>query len=209
MRTALLATRAVVLTSSLVLCLGADAPTSPDDAQPAAAGGKTVEQLAKEGYWGKDDIWAAHSKLLNKPMPPLELSGWINKEVTPADMKGKILVVDYWATWGGPCIRAIPHNNEVAKRYADKGVLVIGACGGRQEERMPQIAKEKNIEYPTAKVSEASTKAWGVRWWPTYAVVDRKGNVRALGIQPDYVEKVVDALLKEQPAGQERTAAAK
>lgn len=210
MRTALLATRAVVLTSSVVLCLGADAPTSPDDdAQPAAAGGKTVEQLAKEGYWGKDDTWAAHSKLLNKPMPPLELSGWINKEVTPADMKGKILVVDYWATWCGPCIRAIPHNNEVAKRYADKGVLVIGACGGRQEERMPQIAKEKNIEYPTAKVSEASTKAWGVRWWPTYAVVDRKGNVRALGIQPDYVEKVVDALLKEQPAGQERTAAAK
>ena len=121
-------------------------------------------------------------------------------------LKGKIVVVDCWATWCGPCIRANPAQQRVAKRYADKGVLVIRACGGRQEERMPQIAKDQNIQYPTAKVSEASTKAWGVRRWPTYAVVDRKGNVRALGIQPGYVDKVVDALLKEQPAGRERTA---
>jgi hypothetical protein len=79
-------------------------------------------------------------------------------------------------------------------------VVVIGACGGSGEEKMPAVAKEHGIEYPTGKVSEASTKAWGVRWWPTYAVVDRKGNVRAVGIQPAYVEKVVDALLEEQPA---------
>ena len=105
-----------------------------------------------------------------------------------------------WATWCGPCIRAIPHNNEVAKQYADKGVLVIGACGGGGEEKMPQLAKQHSIEYPVARVTEESTKAWGVKWWPTYAVVDRKGTVRAIGIKPDYVDKIVEAILKEQPA---------
>ena len=186
------------------LALGLPLPASADETEKQAAGkasgAKTVEALAKEGYWGQEETWKDHSKLLGKPAPKLEMSDWINSEVKVADMKGKILVIDYWATWCGPCIASIPHNNEVAKHYADKGVLVIGACGGGGEEKMPETAKKHGIEYPTAKVSANSTKAWGVRWWPTYAVVDRKGTVRAIGIKPDYVEKVVDALLKEQPA---------
>ena len=46
-----------------------------------------------------------------------------------------------------------------------------------------------------------------MQWWPTYAVVDRKGVVRAIGVKPDYVEQIVDALLKEQPV-ETKTAAA-
>jgi thiol-disulfide isomerase/thioredoxin len=195
---------------ALALALMPAAPARADEKQAAAKapGAKaSVEALAKEGYWGKDDTWKDHSKLLGKPMPKLELSNWINSEVKPADMKGKIIVVDYWATWCGPCIASIPHNNQVAKQYADKGVLVIGACGGGGEEKLEATAKQHGIEYPTAKVSEKSTEAWHVQWWPTYAVVDRKGVVRAIGIKPDYVEQIVDALLKEQPV-ETKTAAA-
>jgi thiol-disulfide isomerase/thioredoxin len=215
MRTSSLWTRIHSVTLSLALCLalvsaaGADdeKKTADDDAKQAADG-NAIAALAKEGYWGKADTWEAHSKLLGKPMPPLQLTGWVNKEVKPTDMKGKIVVVDYWATWCGPCIASIPHNNEIAKHYADKGVLVIGACGGGGEEKMEATARQHNIEYPTAKVSKDSTQKWNVRWWPTYAVIDRKGNVRALGIKPDYVEKVVEAIIAEQPAPKE-TASAK
>jgi thiol-disulfide isomerase/thioredoxin len=167
----------------------------------AAAADKTVEDIAKEGYWGEARNWSKHAEVAGKAMPELKLSDWVgDKKVTADDMKGKIVVVDFWATWCGPCIASIPHNNEVAKKYADKGVVLVGACGGGGEEKMPDIAKSKGIEYPVAKVSADSTKAWAVQWWPTYAVVDRKGVVRAIGIKPDYVDKVVDALLKEQPA---------
>ena len=157
-----------------------------------------VESLQKEGYWGDESTMAKHGLVLGKPMPKLELSNWINKEVKPEDMKGKIVVVDYWATWCGPCIRSIPHNNEVSAKYQAKGVVLIGACGGGGEEKMQERATENRIAYPTAKVSEESTKAWQVQWWPTYAVIDRNGIVRALGIQPQFVEKVVDALIEEQ-----------
>lgn len=171
-------------------------------ARRVGAADKSIQELAKEGYWGEADTWTAHSKLLEAPAPKLELSEWVGKEIKPADMKDKILIVDFWATWCGPCIAAIPKNNSLAKTYGEKGVLVIGACGsGRGEERMKEVATSRSMEYPTARVSRASTEAWGVRWWPHYVVVDRKGMIRAAGIKPDYVSKVVDAIILEQGDG--------
>jgi thiol-disulfide isomerase/thioredoxin len=169
----------------------------------AADGDKTVEQLAKEGHW-MPQAWETHEALLNKPAPKLDLSNWVNGELKESDIKGKILVVDYWATWCGPCIAGIPKNNELAKKYADKGVLFVGACGGGGEEKMNEVVQRHKIEYSTARVTPESTRAWKVQWWPTYAVVDRKGNLRAIGLKPDYVAKVVDAVLKEQPAEQKK-----
>jgi len=118
------------------------------------------------------------------------------KEVVEASRTLPVLV-DFWATWCGPCKRAVPHNNELAKKYADKGVAVVGACGGGQEERMNAVVDETKMEYPTGKANEQTTKAWGVQWWPHYVVVDRKGKIRAVGIKPDYVEKVIEALMEE------------
>ena len=161
-----------------------------------AMDGGTVDRLAKEGHW-LEKAWAEHHAMLNKPAPKLELSGWINGEVKPEQMKGKIVVVDFWATWCGPCRASVPHNNAMAKAYSKRGVILIGACGGGQEEGMGALASSLHIEYPTAKVSAATTKAWSVQWWPTYAIIDREGRLRALGLRPDAVEPVIEALLQE------------
>ena len=180
---------------SRVLCLGLLMP-----AFAGAAENPKVAALAAEGHW-LESGWSAHAPMLGKPAPPLDLSGWLKGEVKPEAMKGRIVVVDFWATWCGPCRASIPHNNELARKFADRGVLVLGACGsGRGEERMEDTARATGLAYPTARASAATTAAWKVQWWPTYAVLDRKGLVRALGIRPDYVEKVVEALLEEQPA---------
>jgi thiol-disulfide isomerase/thioredoxin len=150
--------------------------------------------------WDKDPkSRASHAALEGKPMPPLDLSNWINGEVKPADMKGKVVIVDFYATWCGPCMAAIPHNNELLKKYKDKGLVIVGVCtSSRGQEKMAATAKEKDIQYPTARDAKLkSEKAWQVHYYPTYAVVDRKGIVRIVGLQPDNVEKVVRKLLAE------------
>jgi len=150
--------------------------------------------------WDKDPkVREQHAALEGKPMPALNVTGWINGQVKPEEMKGKVVIVDFYATWCGPCMAAIPHNNELLKKYKDKGLLIVGVCThGRGQEKMEQVVKEKGIDYPTARDPQLkSQKEWAVHYYPTYAVIDRKGIVRIIGLQPQNVEKVVKKLLEE------------
>ncbi|MGN6553613.1 MAG: TlpA family protein disulfide reductase [Verrucomicrobiota bacterium] len=150
--------------------------------------------------WDKTpDDRALHAAFEGKPMPPLNVTGWINGEVKPADIKGKVVIVDFYASWCGPCKAAIPHNNELLKKYKDQGLVIIGVCtSSKGQEKMAEVAKEKGMEYPTARDPDLkSQKAWRVHYYPTYAVVDRKGIVRAVGLQTSKVEGFVTKLLAE------------
>jgi thiol-disulfide isomerase/thioredoxin len=141
-----------------------------------------------------------HTALEGKPMPALDVTGWVNGEVTPEQMKGKVVLVDFYATWCGPCMAAIPHNNEMLKKYKDQGLVIVGVCThNRGQDKMNQTVKDRGIEYPTARDPDLkSQKAWAVHYYPTYALIDRKGIVRVIGLQTPNVEKAVKKLLDEK-----------
>jgi thiol-disulfide isomerase/thioredoxin len=159
-------------------------------------------EFPKEWFWhDTDEQRAKHTPLLGKPMPELKVSDPLVKELKREDLKGKIVVLDFWATWCGPCIAAIPKNNELAKKYADQGVIVMGICSGRGQEKYQQIVETRGVQYPNVRDPDNKTaEAFNVMWFPTYVVIDRKGNVRAIGVATDKVEDVVKRLLEEKPA---------
>ena len=160
-----------------------------------------AREFPDDWTWDQDaGVRKEHAALEGKPMPRLYVTGWVNGQIAEDQIKGKVLIVDFYATWCGPCMAAIPHNNELLKKYKDKGLLIVGVCtSNRGQEKMDQTVKDRNIEYPTARDPELkSEKAWAVHYYPTYAVVDRKGIVRAVGLQPSNVEKVVKKLLEEK-----------
>jgi len=94
------------------------------------------------------------------PMPPLETSsinnlGWTDsggKRSLFSEYKGKVLVLDYYATWCNPCRKSVPHLIELQKKHAAEGLQVIGlnVGGPEDEKRVPDFARELGIQYPLA-----------------------------------------------------------
>lgn len=187
--------RVTPLIASLLLIACAAAPAGDSSAA------FKVADLAHQGYWLKDrtELYERAMAMLEKPAPDLKLAEWEGTAVTPQAMKGKVVLIDFWATWCGPCIAQIPHANAISKKYAGQGVVVMGACDPKGAETMSQTVKDKGMKYPTGKLSAEDVTAWKIAFWPTYAVIDRGGKLRAIGLEPDYVEKVLDAVLAEQP----------
>jgi thiol-disulfide isomerase/thioredoxin len=137
-----------------------------------------------------------------KPAPALALKNWLNsKPLKQADLKGKIVVLDFWATWCGPCIASIPHNNELAKKYAAQGVVLIGVCAPNGAEKMAETVKSQKIEYPVAADDGGATfAAFKADSYPDYYVINRQGNLLWGDIVNSEIDKAIELALKAEPA---------
>lgn len=186
------------------LCLPVPPAAPVAHAEPESAPPAYSAKFRREWTWaGSDAQYKSISAAVGKPAPALTVGDWMGEAPPPlAELKGKIVLIDFWATWCGPCIKAIPHTNEVARRYKDRGVVVLGICGTEMKPgaTMESVAKKSKMEYPTAQDQKGTTaRAWGVQWWPFYVIIDRKGIVRVTGLRSDRVDIALDEMLKEQP----------
>jgi len=124
--------------------------------------------------WGKapqKEIYAEHD-LFNKQAPELVVEKWLGEE---PKTEGKFVLVDFWATWCGPCRRAVPELNELAAKFKDD-LVVIGVSD--EDEAKVKAMEEPRIEYFSAIDPEARMKKKvGVRGIPHVLLIDPSGKV--------------------------------
>ena len=118
--------------------------------------------------------------------PATDLAG---KPVKVSDFKGKVVILDFWATWCGPCINSMPHTQEVAAQYKDQGVVVLASCTSDARDKFDAWVKANQEKYPDMLFSHdplersddrASRKLYGVGGIPQQFIIDREGKVAAL-----------------------------
>ncbi len=101
------------------------------------------------------------------------------KKVNLSDYQGKVIILDFWDTWCPPCIKEIPDFVELQKKWADKGVQIIGIALGKQGlVTVKSFAKKYKINYPVLLGDEVTLKKYGpIRGIPTTFVIDKEGKI--------------------------------
>jgi len=145
--------------------------------------------------------------------PPLQIKKWIKGDkVKLSDLKGKeIVVVEFWATWCGPCRQSIPHLTELQEKFKDKGVRVIGVSTEEISTVMDFVEGQgKKMEYTVAvdndgKTAQSLMQEFGVQGIPHAFVIDRKGKLAWHGhpLDKEFDEKL-EELVQEQPAKEDK-----
>jgi cytochrome c biogenesis protein CcmG/thiol:disulfide interchange protein DsbE len=96
------------------------------------------------------------------------------------DLRGQVVVLDFWASWCGPCRASIPEMNELAETYRPRGVTFLGVNSEAMGEgQLGLIALSWRFAYPVLSDAAAEAeRAYGVHAYPTLFLVDREGVVR-------------------------------
>lgn len=138
--------------------------------------------------------------LEGRPAPALDgLSGWLQSPGESWDeLRGKLVLIDYWATWCPPCVRGIGHLSNLQKKHAKDGLVVLGVHSARGFASMEAFVKQNKLAYAfAADKKQALSRSLGVRYLPSYFVVGRDGNMRIAGANRGELDAIIEALLKE------------
>lgn len=183
----------------------------------ATQAGRTLEAVKQRAA-----AQAAKAGLVGKPAPELTFT-WASREdlKTLSALKGKVVVLDFWATWCGPCISSFPQIRELVAHYGDSDVVVLGVTSiqgrvvnlepqpintrgepDREMALMKDFIQAKEITWPVVFSKEqVFNPEYGVTGIPHMTIIAPDGTVRHNGIHPamplEQKTEKIDAILKE------------
>ena len=135
---------------------------------PAAA--KEVASLAPEQIETKP--------IIGSEAPDFTLSDVAGHAYHLRDLRGKVVVVDFWASWCGPCRASMPNLQKISQDYGNRGVVVLGLDGGEDGKTVTDFAQKEHYTFPLLLGGEPTvTEQYFLVGYPTVAVVDRTGHI--------------------------------
>ncbi|MDP9173802.1 MAG: redoxin family protein [Planctomycetota bacterium] len=142
-----------------------------------------------------------NSALVGKPAPSFALEDLNGKKVSSADLKGQVYVLDFWATWCGPCVMSLPGLDTLYKSHKDAGLKVFALNQQEDKEVVQKFEDEKKFSLTILLDADAKVgEAFGVLGIPQTVVVGKDGRVLKVFIgamNEDPIRQAVDAALKQ------------
>lgn len=139
----------------------------------------------------------AQSGLEGKPAPDFTLNTLDGKTVKLSDLKGKVVMLDFWATWCGPCRMAMPIIDKVAKQFAEQGVQLYAVNLRESPDQIKAFLKEQNLSVNVLLDSDGKVgNDYRANAIPQTVIIDRDGVVRTVhvGLLPNLEQALTDEL---------------
>jgi thiol-disulfide isomerase/thioredoxin len=134
---------------------------------------------------------------IGSTLPDFALKDLQGHEISSADLRGKVVLIDFWATWCGPCKKEMPGYQKLLDRYGSRGFAVVGFKFDTMAdtEDPVQFAKKIGVDYPLAVApDELKQRFGGIEGLPTTMLYDRKGILRKKVIGFEYTDAFESAI---------------
>lgn len=145
---------------------------------------------------------------VGKPVTEFQMMTLAGDKVTNKNLEGKIVIIDFWATWCGPCKASSPKINAMHKEFSPEGVVFIGANAGERDKDGKRVQTKDNAvayvnehkyEYMFTYGNDDFMKKVKAPAYPSFLIIDRKGVVREtlVGFNEAKIRSTIKSLMGE------------
>lgn len=133
---------------------------------------------------------------LGSAAPDAQLTGLDGKKLMLSSLKGRVVLIDFWATWCPPCRKSLPETNKLHAEFASKGLSVL-AVSDEEKGTVAPFIKKAGYTFPTyLDTGDQANKTYKISGIPTVVVIDRKGNLAAYMVGLQSPEQIREELKK-------------
>jgi thiol-disulfide isomerase/thioredoxin len=169
--------------------------------------GRKLSQAILEAPKTDDSLKHVAKSVLNRKYStgqplPIQFTAIDGRKVDTSQMRGKVILVDFWATTCVPCMAGLPELKSLDQKYHEQGFEIVGISSDNEQKPVLRVIQEKGIPWPNYVDADGQTNkfevACGVSGIPNYWLVDRHGILRETMADFD-LEKKIQFLLAEPP----------
>jgi len=153
-----------------------------------------LQRLFIVGLLGLGVTSVAHALSVGEAAPDFALTSIDGKNVRLKELRGQVVLVNFWASWCGPCRQEMPLLEDMYKKYNKLGFVILGVNVEEDSSKAKSMLRDVPVTFPVLLDPQNSvSKQYNVKAMPTTAIVDRNGKIRYIheGYQPGYEKNYI------------------